>query len=173
MSSVTQGNSVVVIVPANRTIEVSTAGEATVSIEGGRTYRVTQTNGAKRKLVVGDAGARVTVAAVSGTANYTVYYTDVVPFTGNRTLSLDDNGKVLRCDDTSNVTITVPADLPECFTCGFMMWSTGTITVAAGSGATKRSSASALSTQYSSGAMLVGKNADGASAEFVLSGGFA
>ncbi|WP_131871091.1 hypothetical protein [Bradyrhizobium sp. Y-H1] len=123
-------------------------------------------------MALPDPAKRVTIVAISGTANYTVYYTDVVPFTGDRTLSLDDNGKVLRCDDTSNVTITVPADLPECFSCGFLMWSTGTVTLAAGSGATKRSSTSAIGAQYSSGAMLVATNADDASAEFVLSGGF-
>lgn len=171
MPSVTQGNSIAIIVPADRTLEVSTTGEASVTIEGGRTWWLRA--GDKRRLVLPDPAKRVIVTALSGTANYTVYYTDVVPFTGNRTLSLDDNGKVLRCDDTSNVTVTVPRDLPECFTCGFMMWSTGTISVAAGSGATKRSSTSALSTQYSTGALLVGKNADDVSAEFTLSGGFA
>lgn len=171
MSSVAQGNSVTIIVPADRTLEVSTAGEASVTIEGGRTWWLRA--GEKRRLVLPDPAKRVTITALSGTATYTVFYTDVVPFTGNRTLSLDDNGKVLRCDDTSNVTITVPRGLPEFFSCGFMMWSTGTITIAAGSGATKRSSASALSTQYMSGALLVAKNADNASAEFVLGGGFA
>jgi hypothetical protein len=170
MSSVSQGNSVTIIVPADRTLEVSTAGEASVTVEGGRTWWLRA--GEKRRLVLPDPAKRVTIVAISGTANYTVFYTDVVPFTGNRTLSLDDNGKVLRCDDTSDVTITVPADLPECFTCGFLRWSTGTVTVAAGAGATKRSSTSAIGTQYSSGALLVGKNVDGASAEFVLSGEF-
>ncbi|TCU68248.1 hypothetical protein EDE08_109355 [Bradyrhizobium sp. R2.2-H] len=170
MSSVAQGNSVTIIVPADRTLEVSTAGEASVTVEGGRTWWLR--SGEKRRLALPDPAKRVTIVAISGTANYTVYYTDVVPFTGDRTLSLDDNGKVLRCDDTSNVTITVPADLPECFSCGFLMWSTGTVTLAAGSGATKRSSTSAIGAQYSSGAMLVATNADDASAEFVLSGGF-
>lgn len=94
-------------------------------------------------------------------------------FTGNRTLVPDDNGKVLRCDDPSNVTITVPGTLPSGFNVGFAMWGAGTVTVAAGSGATKRSSTSALSTQYSLGSVLVGKNNDLASAEFVLGGGFA
>ncbi|GMO21775.1 hypothetical protein BwSF12_13070 [Bradyrhizobium ottawaense] len=170
MSSVSQGNSVTIIVPADRILEVSTAGEASVTIEGGRTWWLRP--GDKRRLLLPDPAKRVTITAFSGTANYTIFYTDVVPFTGNRTLSLDDNGKVLRCDDPSNVTITVPRDLPECFSCGFMMWSTGTITVSAGSGAAKRSSVSALSTQYQWGSVLVAKNADEASAEFLLGGGF-
>ncbi|TFV34708.1 hypothetical protein E4K66_30395 [Bradyrhizobium frederickii] len=38
MSSVSQGNSVTIIVPADRILEVSTAGEASVTIEGGRTW---------------------------------------------------------------------------------------------------------------------------------------
>ena len=111
MSSVSQGNSITIIVPGDRTLEVSTTGEASVTIEGGRTWWLRA--GDKRRLVLPDPAKRVTITAISGAATYTIFYTDVVPFTGNRTLSLDDNGKVLRCDDTSNVTVTVPRGLPE------------------------------------------------------------
>jgi hypothetical protein len=76
-------------------------------------------------------------------------------FTGNRTLTADDNGKILRCDDASNVTITVPNSLAEGFNVGFAMFGAGTVTISAGSGATNRSSTSALSTQYQVGSLLV------------------
>jgi hypothetical protein len=93
-------------------------------------------------------------------------------FTGSKTLRAEDNGKFLRCDDASNVTITVQNDLPQGFNVSFSMWSTGTITVAAASGATNRSTTSALSTQYQLGSLIVMKNA-GTAAEYVLTGGFA
>jgi hypothetical protein len=98
---------------------------------------------------------------------------NVEKFTGNITLSVEDNGKLMRCEDASNVNVTVPATLPEGFNIGFMMWGAGTVTIAAGSGATNRSAATALSTQYDVGSLIVGKNADGTAAEFVLGGGFA
>lgn len=169
MSKVTQGNSASVLIPTGRRIKVTTDGEA--FFEHGEIKRRITWEDPPFYFAGGDALSSV-IRAVSGTVTYTIFYTDVIPFTGNRTLTADDNGKVLRCDDASNVTVTVPRDLPECFTCGFLMWGAGTITLAAGSGATKRSSTSAISAQYSSGALLVAKNADDGSAEFVLSGGF-
>ncbi|WP_448043773.1 hypothetical protein [Bradyrhizobium liaoningense] len=169
MPTITQGNSASVSVPAGRRIKIETTGEAIVG-NGNRRITSSDPSPFVKLFEVDDL---IPVRAVSGTVTYTIFYTDVIPFTGNRTLTADDNGKVLRCDDASNVTITVPATLPECFTCGFLMWGAGTVTVAAGSGATKRSSTAALSTQYSSGAMLVAKNTNDAAAEFVLSGGFA
>lgn len=99
---------------------------------------------------------------------------NVEGFTGARTLRSEDNGKVLRCDDASNVIVTIPNDLPQGFNIGFAMWGAGTVTITAASGATNRSSKSALSTQYQVGALLVLKQPDGgAVAEFVLGGDFA
>ncbi|RXH23310.1 hypothetical protein XH99_31860 [Bradyrhizobium nanningense] len=170
MSKVTQGNSVSVLIPDGRRIKVTTDGEAV--FEHGEIKRRLTSEDQPYYFAGGDALSSV-IRAISGVVTYTIFYTDVVPFTGNRTLNADDNGKVLRCDDASNVTITVPRNLPECFTCGFLTWGAGTVTVSAGSGATKRSTTSALSTQFSGGSVLVAKNADDVSAEFILSGGFA
>lgn len=170
MSSVTQGNSTTFTIPAGRTLQVKAASETQVIVDF-RQFRVV--DGQDFEFRTDRDLHGVTVKAIVGDADYTIFYSDVVPFTGNRTLGADDNGKILRCDDSSNVTITVPADLPECFSVGFAMWGAGTITVAAGSGATKRSSTSAISTQYQWGSLLVVKNADDASAEFALGGDFA
>jgi len=95
---------------------------------------------------------------------------NVEPFTGNLALSNDDAGKVFRCDDASNVTVTVPANLVEGYCIALTRWGTGTVTVAAGAGATKRSSESAISAQYGSCSVTVVKNANGASAEFIIKG---
>lgn len=123
-----------------------------------------------------------TLQAVTGSVTYTVdkptqlmatHLGNAEGFTGNRTLVADDNAKILRCDDSSNVTITVPNNLPEGFNVGLSMWGTGTVTISAGSGATNRTSKTALSTRYQSGGVLVLKNSGGAAAEFILGGDFA
>jgi hypothetical protein len=125
---------------------------------------------------------RHTVEALAGSLSYAVAsspfgYSMLLgamrSFTGARTLRAEDNGRVLRCDDGSAVVVTVPNDLPEGFNVGLAMWGAGTVTVTAGSGATKRSSTSALSTQYGVGSLLVMKNSSGSAAEFVLGGDFA
>lgn len=96
----------------------------------------------------------------------------VVPFSGaNLTLGANMNGKMLRSDGNSNVTVTVPASLPVGFNCGFMMFGTGTITLAPGSGATNRSAKTALSAQYQAGSILVAKNNTGLTAAEYLAGG--
>ncbi len=169
MSSVSQGSSASFVLKAKRLVTLKTTGEAQINV-GSRYYRATA---ATDQQYLTDRDIRVTINAISGTATYTTTISDVVPFTGDYTLSNSDNGKLLRCDDGSNVTVTAPATLPECFGVGFLMWGAGTITVGAGSGATKQSSATAISTQYEAGYLLVGKNADGLSAEFILSGSFA
>jgi hypothetical protein len=94
----------------------------------------------------------------------------IEPFVGNRTLTADDNGRLFRCDDASNVTITVPNFLPEGYNVAFSEWGAGTVTFSAGSGATNRSSTSAVSAQCKIGALLVMKNSNGAAAEFMLGG---
>lgn len=94
-------------------------------------------------------------------------------FSGNRTLSPDDNGRVFRGEDSSNVTVTVPNNLGEGFTVGFVQYASGTITLSAGSGATKRAGGTATSAQYQRGSLIVTKNADGASAESFVGGDFA
>ena len=52
----------------------------------------------------------------------------------------------------------------------FAMWNTGTVTLTAGSGATARDTKAGVATRYKVGSLLVVKNADGASAEYLLGG---
>jgi hypothetical protein len=170
VASIAEGISRVVTIPARRTLRVTTAGQADV-FEGTRTKHV-DSHGFE--LSANSHYPRsVTIKAATGPTDYTIFYSDVVPFTGSFTLAADDEGKVFRCDDPSNVTVTVPATLPECFSAAFVMGDAGTVTIAAGSGATKRSSTATLNSQYQWGSLFVGKNANDASAEFVLGGDFA
>jgi hypothetical protein len=125
------------------------------------------------RFIVESLVGALTVTTDTAAAGYEMALDAVRLFTGSFSLALEDNGRVFRCEDGSNVTITVPNSLPEGFICGFAMWGGGTVTLQAGSGATKRSSTSALGTQYKTGSLRVVKNADGATAEFALSGDFA
>ncbi len=99
-----------------------------------------------------------------------LYFGQIDSLKASRSLALSDNGRVLRSDSASNITISVLSTFPEGYVVGFSMWGAGTMTI---SGATNRSGKTALSTQYQSGWLVVVKNSDGASAEFVLSGDFA
>lgn len=90
---------------------------------------------------------------------------NVEPFTGAVLLRPEDNGKLFRCDDASNVVITAPGDLPEGFNVAFAQWSTGTVTFAAGTGMTARSTKLAVSAQYAMGSLIVMK-----AGEFVTGG---
>ena len=105
--------------------------------------------------------------------DYATQLGNVQGFTGAKTLSSSDNGKIFRCDDGSNVIVTVPNNLSVGFNVSFSPWGAGTVTVAAASGATNRSGKTALGTQYQAGSLVVVKNADGASAEYLLNGDFA
>lgn len=101
----------------------------------------------------------------------------IVPFSSSFTLTPEHNGAIFRHDGSSNVTVTVPNTLDDGFNVGFAMFNTGTITVAAGAGATNRSGKTALSTQYQCGSMLVMKrvqvDAVQATIEFLVGGDFA
>ncbi|SCB37615.1 hypothetical protein GA0061098_1007152 [Bradyrhizobium shewense] len=108
---------------------------------------------------------------------YADFRGNVVPFTGSFTLTINDNGKIFRCDDTSNVTVSVPNDLYTGFNCGFIMYGTGTVTLAAAPHATNKSGKPALSIQYQSGGLMVTKRTGGpgllGDIEFVTGGDFA
>ena len=167
-----QGNSANVSVPDGRTLAVFSEGEAHVTMLTGRSgaswLRVVEPD-RPFHMDAGGSPFTVEIRALTGTTEYTMLYPvpnnafPAVPFTGNRTLRTDDNGKLLRCDDNSNVTVTVPAGLPVGFNVAFVMWGAGTVTIAAGSGATNRSNKTSLSTQYQAGSLVVLK-----AAEFVL-----
>jgi hypothetical protein len=112
----------------------------------------------------------ITYSASTPTRPFSMFLGKVEGFTGNRTLTADDNGRLLRSDDASGVTITVPNNLAEGFNLSFAQWGAGTVTIAAASGATNRSSVSATTAQYKVGCVLVMKNTGSASAEFTVDG---
>lgn len=56
--------------------------------------------------------------------------------TASFTLTDEFHGKIVRNTGASNITVTVPAGLRTDFACGLLQWGPGSVTVAAGSGAT-------------------------------------
>jgi hypothetical protein len=93
--------------------------------------------------------------------------------TGDFTLERSHEGSIFRYEGSANITVTVPGDLPEGFNCGFLMYSTGTITLAAGIGAVNKSAKTALSTQYQTGSLMVSKATGFKAHEFLVGGDFA
>jgi hypothetical protein len=98
---------------------------------------------------------------------------NIVSLTEGFTLSPSDEGKLFRCENTANIVITVPGTLPEGFNCGFIMWSTGTITLTPTVGVVNRSGKTALTTQYQSGSLMVIKFMGHAKHDFLVGGDFA
>jgi len=87
----------------------------------------------------------------------------------NKTLTVADAGKIFRVDANTAYTVTVAANLPEGFNVGLAQWGTQAITLAAGAGATNRSSTTATSAQYKMLSVLVLKNNVGlTAAEFTV-----
>lgn len=76
----------------------------------------------------------------------------------NKTLTAADAGKIFRVDANVAYTVTVAANLPEGFNVGLAQWGTSAITLAAGAGATNRTSITATSAQYKMLSVLVLKN---------------
>jgi hypothetical protein len=64
----------------------------------------------------------------------------------SRTLSADDNGKIIACTSSSAVTITCPTGLGIGFNCTIIQMGTGEVTLAAGGFATLVSYSSLFST---------------------------
>ncbi len=85
----------------------------------------------------GNAGAsgQILTSTGSGTEWKNNYSATVENKTNNYTLTIDDNGKVLTFDSTSNLTLTVPNGLPIGFNISIYQINTGSVTVA-GSGST-------------------------------------
>jgi hypothetical protein len=103
---------------------------------------------------------------------FTNFYAEMVATAASFTINSDCNGYLFRYEGSSNITVTVPANLPLGFNCGFAMWGTGTVTLAPGTGATNRSGKTTLNTQYTSGSILIAKNIGGSAAEFLVGGDF-
>jgi|tagenome__1003787_1003787.scaffolds.fasta_scaffold19713177_1 hypothetical protein len=109
------------------------------------------------------------------------YATDrglIVPFTGNLSITRNDEGKIFLCTDTSNVSVSIGTDLHTGFNVGFVMYSTGTITLAASPHVVNRSGKTVLSTQYQTGSLMVMQRTGGnfgvtADIEYLTGGDFA
>lgn len=87
----------------------------------------------------------------------------------NKILTIADAGKIFRVDANTAYTVTVASNLPEGFNVALAQWGTQAITVAAGSGATNRSSITATSAQYKILSILILKNNVGlTAAEYVV-----
>lgn len=127
--------------------------------------------GSSRTYSIEPSGGKLTYSVSVEGNQYATQRGNIEPFTGSFALKSDDMGKVFRCDDTANVTITVPNDLPQGFNCGFIMYGTGTVTLAMASGAVNRSAKTALSTQYNRGSLIVAKQVTASNAAECLIGG--
>jgi hypothetical protein len=89
----------------------------------------------------------------------------IVPLTSSRALTIEDMGLVLR-SDAGDVALTVPGTLPEGFNCTVSDWG-GRITLLEGDGATNQGFEN-QTTAYETLTLMVIRNVDGNSAEFVL-----
>lgn len=76
----------------------------------------------------------------------TQYKLITTALTATRALSADDNGRRLVNSGASNYTLTIPSGLDSSFTCEVIQMSTGTVTLAAGSGTTLAELASHFAT---------------------------
>jgi hypothetical protein len=117
------------------------------------------------------AGGKLSYVAALQAYDYATQRGNIEPFVGSFTLKTEDMGKVFRCDDTSNVTITVPNDFAQGFNCGFIMYGTGTVTLSFAAGATNKSGKIALSTQYQRGSLFCAKQIAANNAAEILVGG--
>lgn len=86
------------------------------------------------------------------------------------TLADTDTNTVIRCENSSDIVITIPSTLFELFNCGILRWGTGAVALTPGAGAILRGgSLAAISAQYRMASILVGRNSDGNSAEYKAS----
>lgn len=75
----------------------------------------------------------VTVDNLLSSSNFSSFVSE----TGTaRTLSNSDSGKVINCNNGSQITVTIPSGLTSGFTCTLVQSGAGTVTIAAGGGVT-------------------------------------
>jgi hypothetical protein len=75
-----------------------------------------------------------TLTAVA--ADPTVNVTSIAALATSYTLSSADNGKMINCNNTSGLTITIPSGLPIGFNCLIIQYSTGQVSLVSASGVT-------------------------------------
>lgn len=103
-------------------------GASPVQSVAGRTGAVTIANT--------DVSGLGTAATSASTDFSPAFFSTVAETTTARPLSDSDNGKVIVCTSSSDVTITIPNTLTAGFGCTVVQSGTGQVTVAAGSGST-------------------------------------
>lgn len=88
------------------------------------------------------------------------------------TISIDDSNSLVRFTSSSPVTVTLPNDLPQGFSCAFAQMGSGQLTFAPASGATLVNIADHTKSQglYAICTVVVDTNTDDASAAYVLAG---
>jgi hypothetical protein len=88
------------------------------------------------------------------------------------TLVAGDTGKIIECSHGSAITLTLPNDLPQGFTCTVMQKGAGAVSFSPASGAARhhRQSHTKTAGQYAACTLYVTENSDGTSAAYVLAG---
>lgn len=82
----------------------------------------------------------------------------IVVLTTDYTLKPEDSGTIFRCENSSTIAVTIPANLPQGFNAGIIRYN-ATVNLTAGSGATQRGTAlAAISAQYKMATVLGIKN---------------
>jgi hypothetical protein len=92
--------------------------------------------------------------------------------TGNLTLDSTFNGRIIRSDDTTPVTYTLPNNLPVAFNVVVIQRNVGQITLSPAAGASLHSPSgfTKTRTRYSMIMIVVDDNGSGTAAEYILSG---
>lgn len=117
-------------------------------------------------LITGNAVVAIADAALGGEA------LSFVSITANATISRLHHNKMLRVNKGTDVTLTLPNDLPQGFACVVVQIGVGLAIFAAASGAAKhnRQSFDRTAGQWAEMPVHVDSNADGSSAVWVLGG---
>lgn len=91
------------------------------------------------------------------------------------TLTTGDDGKVVELENAASITLTIPATLPQGFSCLIVQTGAGVVTFSADSGATQRAFSSFTKTagQWAAVSLYVRANSGGSAAEYVLAGNMA
>lgn len=115
-----------------------------------------------KKITVSNLMAQAPVQT-SDLANYSpAFFTIVSETTTARLLSDSDNGKVIVCSNSAQITVTIPSGLTSGFSCTVVQSGTGTVTIEGSGGATVNGVSSKTSTagQYAAlNVIPVGSNA--------------
>jgi hypothetical protein len=94
----------------------------------------------------------------------------IAELTDSITLTTSYTGKVIVIEKATATAVTVPATLPAGFNCAVAQWGAGAVTFTAGSGATNRTGLTAIPDQYGMASVVVLRNSDGSSAEYIMGG---